>query len=50
MRELWGNLRSEIRMDKMDRDLAIHVSGAVKRYGTHTVLKKLDMEVPYGCM
>ena len=37
-------------MDVMERDLAIQVSGAVKGYGSLTVLKELDMKVPYGSM
>ena len=31
-------------------ELAIKVRGAVKAYGSHQVLKGLDMDVPYGSM
>ena len=37
-------------MDVMERELAVQVRGAVKGYGSHIVLKGLDMDVPYGSM
>lgn len=37
-------------MDDMEGELAIQVRGAVKGYGSHIVLKGLDMDVPYGSM
>jgi len=31
-------------------ELAVKVRGAVKGYGSQLVLKRLNMEVPYGSM
>ena len=31
-------------------ELAVRVRGAVKGYGSHLVLKGLNMDVPYGSM
>lgn len=37
-------------MEEEDQELAIKARGVVKRYGSTSVLKGLDMDVPYGSM